>query len=123
MTVGSDGEPGRHPAARTARGRTRVQLELRELVDAVLTERAGYDRATAEGLVRVLGLVGQLHADHAPDDRGRCTACGRWRRCPVQSALRDHLAPWTAPPVPTPAAARDDAMSRGHISGDRQQTG
>lgn len=72
--------------------------ELSDVLDTVLAGDVVADRATAERVVRSLGVVGYLHERHRIDERGRCAVCWtvprRWwhpwpRRstCTVYSAL------------------------------------
>lgn len=79
-----------------------VEDELRALTDTLLTGEVVLDRAASEELVRVLGAVVSLHADHRVDRHGRCSICrparrSRWSRsakhdvCSVYTALNVHL--------------------------------
>ncbi len=72
--------------------------ELSDVLDLVLTGEIIDDRATAERLVRALGVVVYLHESHRIDTRGRCAVCWavprRWWRpwprrstCTVYEAL------------------------------------
>ena len=51
------------------------------------------DRATGELALRFLGSTLRLYEEHAPDSRGRCAVCGRFRRCPVLASARTFLPP------------------------------
>jgi hypothetical protein len=72
--------------------------ELSDLLDRVLTGEIIDDRATAERVVRSLGVVVDLHERHRIDENGWCGVCWavprRWWRpwprrstCTVYSAL------------------------------------
>ena len=82
-----------------------VDRELRVLMDAVLPGEVIPDRALAEAVVRILGVVAQLHDEHGPDEQGRCRTCPRWRRCRVQATLSEHLGGHLVPRLPPPGAS------------------
>lgn len=89
--------------------------ELSDVLDIVLTGEVIDDRATAERVVRSLGVVVDLHQRHSIDARGRCRVCWpvppRWwypwpRRstCTVYTALNF----WLRQPVESVLAAIED---------------
>ncbi len=61
----------------------RVRRERADVIAAVLPGAAVPDRRLSEALVRIIGIVVRLHEDHAPDHKGRCSTCGRYRQCPM----------------------------------------
>ena len=76
--------------------------ELSDVLDLVLTGEIIDDRATAERVVRALGVIVYLHEGHCIDPRGQCLICWtvprRWWRpwlrrstCSVYSALNFFL--------------------------------
>ncbi|MGH3611048.1 MAG: hypothetical protein ACRDRK_00195 [Pseudonocardia sp.] len=73
--------------------------ELSELLDTVLAGEVVADRDTAEHLIRTIGALLHLHAQHPVDAHGRCSSCRPprirwpWRRspCSVHAALSFYL--------------------------------
>jgi hypothetical protein len=78
----------------------RFERELADLAEAALHDEVVRDRALAERLVRLVGALLDITADHDVDDLGRCRICRHkagalrgWRRAPclVHDALRHHI--------------------------------
>ena len=78
----------------------RFECELTDLAEAALHDEVVRDRALAERLVRLIGALLDITAEHDVDDLGRCRMCrhktgalrGRRRApCLVHEALRHHI--------------------------------
>jgi len=71
------------------------ERELSELLDTVLAGEVVADRDTAERIIRTIGALVHLHAQHPVDAHGWCSSCRpprmRWPRrrsaCSVHAAL------------------------------------
>jgi hypothetical protein len=71
--------------------------ELSELLDLLLAGEVVSDRATAERLVRVVGVLLRVHERHRINARGRCAVCWPiprtwWRPWPKRSLCTVHAA-------------------------------
>lgn len=89
--------------------------ELSDVLNIVLTGEIIDDRATAERVVRSLGVAVYLHERHRIDEHGRCAVCWtvprRWWRpwprrstCTVYSALNF----WLRQPVESVLSTIED---------------
>lgn len=71
--------------------------ELSQLLDLLLAGEVVADRATAERLAKVVGVLLRIHDRHRIDPRGRCAICWPiprtwWRPWPKQSICTVHAA-------------------------------